>query len=52
MLLVCEPPMYGRVEAGTSSTIATHQPAATTIAAPATSSCRTRRQNPVGAATR
>ena len=31
MLLVVEPPMYGR-EAGQSSTIATHQPADTTIA--------------------
>ena len=27
MLLFCEPPMYGRLDAGQSATIATHQPA-------------------------
>ncbi|PSK63387.1 hypothetical protein B0E53_04668 [Micromonospora sp. MH33] len=52
MLLCCEPPMYGRALAGTSSTIATHQPAATTTASPESSSWRIRRQKPVGAASR
>ncbi len=49
---VCEPPMYGRAEAGQSSTIATHQPPATSIAAPAPSTCRIRRRSGVGAASR
>ncbi len=44
--------MYGRAAAGTSSTIATHQPADTTSASPASSSWRTRRPSPVGAITR
>ncbi len=44
--------MYGRAEAGISSTIATHQPPETSSATPASSICRTRRQNPVGATTR
>ena len=44
--------MYGRSAAGHRSTVATHQPAATTRANPAATSWRTRRQNPVGAATR
>ncbi len=44
--------MYGRADAGTSSTTATHQPPATTIASPPASSCRTRRHSPVGATTR
>ncbi|RAO50566.1 hypothetical protein PSN01_04504 [Micromonospora saelicesensis] len=52
MLLPCEPPMYGRALAGTSSTSATHQPAETTTANPASSNCRTRRHSPVGAANR
>ena len=30
----CEPPMYGRDDAGQSSTMATHQPPDTTSAAP------------------
>src|SRR5262249_26055306 len=38
---VCDPPMYGRSDAGTSSTTATHQPLAPTKAAPATTSRRT-----------
>ena len=52
MLLSCEPPMYGRLAAGQSATIATHQPAETTSAAPAASSWRSRRRSGVGAATR
>jgi hypothetical protein len=44
--------MYGRHAAGTSSTIATHQPAAATIARPARSRSRIRRTIPTGAATR
>src|SRR5207253_3148669 len=32
MLLCWEPPMYGRDAAGHSATVATHQPAATTVA--------------------
>ncbi len=35
--------MYGRDDAGTSSTIATHQPADTSTASPPASSCRIRR---------
>ena len=42
MLLFCEPPMYGRSDAGTSSTMAMYQPADTTIARPASSSCTMR----------
>jgi hypothetical protein len=52
MLLPCEPPMYGRLPAGHSSTSATYQPAETSTATAAPSSCRIRRQKPVGAATR
>ncbi len=44
--------MYGRSAAGTSCTIATHQPAEATIASPAYASWRTRRHTPVGATTR
>ena len=44
--------MYGRDEAGHKAVIATHQPPPTTIAAAPPSSCRSRRANPVGAATR
>ena len=43
--------MYGRLSAGHSSTASSHQPADTTIATPAASSCRIRRQSAVGAAT-
>jgi hypothetical protein len=43
MLFVVEPPMYGRDDAGTSSTMATHQPADTSTASPPASSCRIRR---------
>jgi hypothetical protein len=52
MLLVWEPPMYGRADAGVSSTIATHQPAAATIAAPAAASWPSRRPSDLGAAAR
>jgi hypothetical protein len=52
MLLVWEPPMYGRDDAGHSSTIATHQPAAATMAAPAASSWPSRRASDPGAAAR
>ena len=44
--------MYGRSAAGTSETIATHQPEATTSARPAASSCAIRRRTGVGAHTR
>ena len=37
MELSCDPPIQGRLEAGHISTIATHQPPATTIEANATS---------------
>src|SRR5882757_2362933 len=52
MLLFVEPPTYGRLPAGVSSTIAIHQPADTTIANPDASNCRMRRRNGVGAAMR
>ncbi len=52
MLLCWEPPMYGRDAAGQSATIATHQPAATTIATVASVTCPIRRRSEVGAATR
>ena len=51
-MLSVDPPMYGRSAAGVSSTAAIHHPAETTIASAAASSCRTRRQNGTGAATR
>src|SRR5205807_5058958 len=51
-VLFCEPPMYGRSAAGTSTTAATHQPAETASAAPPIASCTSRRRNGVGAATR
>ena len=44
--------MYGRLPAGHSATASSHQPADTTIATPAASSCRMRRQSVVGAAHR
>ncbi len=34
--------MYGRIDAGTSSTIAMYQPAETTIAKPESTSCTSR----------
>src|SRR5258706_9757905 len=43
-LLLEKKPMYGRLDAGTSDTIAIHQPAATARAAPAASRLRTRVQ--------
>src|SRR4051794_4037049 len=46
MELFCEPPMYGRDEAGHSSTTATHQPAARIIDPNATRRCPRRR--PIG----
>ena len=39
MLLLVDPPKYGRSAAGTSSAIATHQPPPTMMAAPASSTC-------------
>src|SRR5882672_2405783 len=33
-LLFCEPPMYGRLDAGHNSTIATHQPPAASVTRP------------------
>jgi hypothetical protein len=44
--------MYGRADAGTSSTIATHHAIAATKATVATASCQIRRHHPVGAASR
>ncbi|WP_344997618.1 hypothetical protein [Nonomuraea helvata] len=44
--------MYGRSDAGTSATARSHHPAETTMAAPASSNCRTRRQNATGAVIR
>ena len=44
--------MYGRHDAGTSSTMATHQPADTTKATVARTVCQMRRRSPVGAARR
>ena len=52
MLLSDEPSIIGREDAGHSATIATHQPALATIAAPLASSCTIRRRTLVGAATR
>lgn len=40
--LCCDPPIHGRELAGHSSTASNHQPAATTIAAPAANSCAIR----------
>lgn len=45
-----EPPMYGG--SGHSETATTHQPADTTTATPAASSCPIRRRSSTGAATR
>ena len=42
MLLVVDPPMNGREALGHNSTIATHQPADTTIATPVSASCQMR----------
>ncbi len=50
--MVCEPPMYGRLLLGQSSTTATHQPDETTRATPASRMCQSRRRKPVGAAIR
>ena len=44
--------MYGRADAGTSSTTTTHHPAETTSAAPAASRCPILRPSVVGAAIR
>ena len=52
MLLSVEPATYGRSVAGISMTIPTHQPAATTTAAPPTSSCQIRRPSRGGPAIR
>ena len=52
MLLSEEPSIIGREPAGHRATIATHQPALTTIARPPASICHRRRRSPVGAATR
>src|SRR6478736_2747762 len=52
MLLSCEPPMYGRLDAGQTVTTATHQPAATSVVTPRTMLCQSRRRNDVGAASR
>ena len=46
--MVCDPPMYGRMLAGTSSTMATHQPAETITAPSAASRCQTRRRPVTG----
>src|ERR1700722_14942841 len=51
MLLSGEPSIIGRDPAGHRATIATHQPALTTTARPAPSTCIRRRRIPVGAAT-
>ena len=51
MLLSDEPSIIGREPAGHSATIATHQPALTTIARPPASICAMRRRRLVGAAT-
>jgi hypothetical protein len=42
MLLVDDPPMYGRAEAGSNSTIATHQPALTISDTVASTRCTSR----------
>ena len=47
-----DPPMYGRLDAGHSSTMAIHHPAATTVATPIDARCPIRRQKVVGAANR
>ena len=52
MLLVCEPPMYGRLAAGHSTTSATNQPDETMTARAAAPTWRTRRTRVVGAAHR
>jgi hypothetical protein len=52
MLFVAEPSIMGREPAGHRATIITHQPALTTMAAPAPSSWRTRRNLGAGAANR
>ncbi len=52
MLLSGEPSTNGREPAGSSATIATHQPPLTIIAANATSEPRMRRRSVVGAASR
>ena len=52
MLFVVDPPIYGRLDAGVSSTIATHQPAETTMAPAPASNCQDRRTSPPGPATR
>src|SRR5438067_1336781 len=44
--------MNGRLDAGHSATTATYQPAETSTATPAASTCSTRLNRPVGAATR
>ncbi|CAM5439840.1 hypothetical protein SVIOM342S_05625 [Streptomyces violaceorubidus] len=49
--MFCEPPMYGRDEAGHSSTTATHQPPETTIAAVASASWPRRFLSRTGAQT-
>ena len=46
---VCDPPMYGRMSAGMSSTMAIHHPADAISAIPAASSCRKRVRIRVGA---
>ncbi len=51
-LLCCEPPMYGRDDAGHNSTMAIHQPAATSMATHARVSCQTRFHHDTGAAIR
>ncbi|SCD80272.1 hypothetical protein GA0115239_108623 [Streptomyces sp. BpilaLS-43] len=49
--MFCDPPMYGREDAGHSSTSATHQPPATTIARADTPSCPNRFRTDTGAHT-
>ncbi len=49
--MFCEPPMYGRDDAGHSSTIATHQPPETTSASVAAASCPNRFLSDTGAHT-
>jgi hypothetical protein len=51
-LLVCEPPMYGRLDAGVSCTAKIHQPADATIATPPRRSCQIRRPSFGGPANR
>ena len=52
MLFVGEPSIMGREPVGHTATVSTHQPALTTMAAPAPRSCSTRRRGHVGAASR